>query len=1011
MQALVDRCLRRRLVIVASLAIAALRFVGAPSVARAQGQTGIVVGRVTDTQSGQPIAGAAVQVVGTRLGAATGDDGRYRIVGVPAGTYTIAVLRLGFLSSRQLVTIAIGATVSHEVALRATAVTLDQIVVTGTAGETERRSIGNAVSTIDASSEMAKASPPDIAQLLRARAPGLDIQPISGRIGTGPSIQIRGPSSIGLSNNPLIYIDGVRVNNSTNLGPTGISGGLGAQGNPVESRMNDINPEDIESIEVIKGPAAASLYGTEAANGVIQIITKKGASDRAQLRSSITAGPMYFRDAEGRVPTNYDKDKASGNIVPWNGVKAMADSGTPIFKTGLERHYSTAVSGGVDQLRYYASLGYENDYGVEPNNLQREFNAHMNLSTPLGTRTDVSTSLNVIDMSTHLGADVGASALLGAIAGHSLLPFKPAALGFYPGFPPAVPQTLYDNATGLNRFTGSATVNNQLTRWFTQRGILGLDYTNQDDRAIEHFAPPNLASILSPAAAGGRIGQTLRRTTMITADYSGTAKVNLSPALAASTSVGGQFNNSEANVSFLGGQGFPASGVETVTAAATAVAATQSQTINTTIGGYAQEQFAWRDRLFLVGALRVDNNSSFGADFKWVTYPKASASWVVSDEPFWKWSDRINTLRVRAAYGAAGRQPAAFSALQTFSPVVGPNGTNAVTPNTLGNADLHPERGTETELGFEAGLFNRLSIDFTHYDKTTNNEIVNQPVAPSTGFAGSQLVNLGKVVNNGIELQARLQAITRRDLNWEITGNFTTINNTIKSNITNVVTSTNQYNIVGYPIGGLWTKRVVSADRDPTTNGAINVLCDGGPGKAPVACASAPFVYVGNPTPSKTFSLGNTLMLGNSLRLYALIDGRRGNRIWNQNEEIRCDGLAGAPLCRANYYPLEYSPTYLADAALSAFVTGNLDAFMQDGSFVKLRELSATYFIPRRLLPRVANPSITFAARELHTWTSYGGIDPEGAAQSGGSNSGATAIDQGVVPPLTRFLVTFNFSW
>jgi TonB-linked SusC/RagA family outer membrane protein len=1008
MRALVDQCLRRRLLILASLAIAVGRFVAAPVVASAQVQTGTIVGRITDARSGSVVPGASVQIEGTRLGAITGDDGRFRLGGVPSGVRTIVVLRLGFASNRQSVTIAAGATLTHEVGLQPSAVSLDQVVVTGTAGETERRSIGNAVSTIDASDEMSKASPPDLANLLRSRAPGVDIQPISGRIGAGPTIQIRGPSSIGLTNNPLIYIDGVRVNNSTNLGPAGISGGLGAQGNPVESRMNDINPEDIESIEIIKGPAAATIYGTEAANGVIQIITKKGSSGGSQIRTDITEGPMSFRDASSRVPTNYDKDK-SGNIVAWNGVQAMSDSGTPIFKTGLERHYSTAVTGGGDQLRYYASLGYENDYGIEPNNLQRDFNAHVNLSAPIGTTTDVSTSLNYIDMSTHLGADVGASALLGAMAGHSLL-FPGAALGFYPGFPATVPQTLYDNATGLNRFTGSTTVNNQLTRWFTQRGILGIDYTDQDDRAIEHFAPPQLAAILSPAAAGGRLGQTLRRTTMFTADYSGTAKAQLTSALVASTSVGGQYNNSEADQSFLGGQGFPAAGVETVSAAATQVAATQQQTINTTIGGYAQEEFAWRDRLFLTGAVRVDNNSAFGQDFKWVTYPKASASWVVSEEPFWKWSDRFNTLRLRAAYGAAGRQPSAFSALQTFTPVVGPNGTNAVTPGGLGNPDLRPERGAETELGFEAGLFNRLSLDFTYYNKTTQNEIVSQPVAPSTGFSGSQLINLGKVTNDGIELQARLQAVTRRNFNWEIDGNLTTVNDVVKSNITSVITAAGQYNIVGYPIGGLWSRRVVSADRDPTTNLATNVLCDGGAGKPAIACASAPFVFIGTPTPKTTFSLGNTFMIGKSLRLYALVDGRRGNKLWNQNEEIRCDGLAGAPLCRANYYPLEYSPTYLAAASLNAAVGNYVDQFMEDASFVKLRELSATYFIPTHFL-RVTNPSITFAARELHTWTNYGGIDPEAAAQSAATNGGPTAIDQGVIPPLTRFLVTFNFSW
>ena len=233
-----------------------------------------------------------------------------------------------------------------------------------------------------------------------------------------------------------------------------------------------------------------------------------------------------------------------------------------------------------------------------------------------------------------------------------------------------------------------------------------------------------------------------------------------------------------------------------------------------------------------------------------------------------------------------------------------------------------------------------------------------------------------------------MQAVTRRSFDWEIVGNFTTINNTIKSNVTNAIASAGQYNIVGYPIGGLWSRRVVSADRDPTTNLAINVLCDGGKPRSgsetgtAIACASAPFVYIGNPTPSKTFSLGNTFMIGKSLRLYALVDGRRGNRIWNQNEEIRCDGLAGAPLCRANYYPLEYSTTYLAAASLNAAVGNYVDQFMEDASFVKLRELSATYFIPSRFLPHVTNPSVTFAARELHTWTNYRGIDPEGVAQT-----------------------------
>ena len=461
--------------------------------------------------------------------------------------------------------------------------------------------------------------------------------------------------------------------------------------------MNDINPDDIESIEVISGPAAATIYGTEAASGVIQIITKRGrALDKPELTFRMEEGSLYFRDAAGRVPTNYLKDK-SGNIVTWNGVQSEADSGRPIFKTGLTRQYNGAVSGGHDATRYYLAAGYENDYGIEPNNSLKQFSSHLNISTPVGQNSDIATSFNFLNQSAHLGADIGASPLIGAEYGHGTL--FTAARGFYPGWPPEMEQQLYDNASGINRFTGSATLNSRPVSWFTQRAVLGLDYSGEDARGIERFAPPQLAAFLSPAQAAGRIGQTLRHTSLITGDYNGTAKFDLTSALQSTTSIGGQYYNTEADTSFLGGTGFPAAGVELVSATAAPLAASQGQVINTTIGAYGQQQFAWRDRVFVTAGFRVDNNSAFGDQFKWITYPKLSASWVVSDEPFWRWSNSINTFRLRGAYGESGRQPAAFSALRTFTPVTGANGGNGVTPGTLAIPTSSPSAAKNWSLG------------------------------------------------------------------------------------------------------------------------------------------------------------------------------------------------------------------------------------------------------------------------------------------------------------------------
>ena len=980
----------------------------------AHAQTAAVTGQVTDARTGEGVAGVTIEVQGTQLAGLTRADGRYRFSTVPRGTYTLIARRIGYASLRQQITMA-GSDVTANFSLQPAAVSLDQVVVTGTAGAQERRTIANSVSSISAPDAVKESAAPDITSLLNGRAPGVSIAATTGRLGAGPDIQIRGRSSLSLNNGPLIYIDGVRVNNDTHSGPVGVSGvgsSFGAQNSNVAGRLNDINPDDIESIEIIKGPAASTIYGTEAANGVIQIITKRGASGtRPQLNMSVQDGSIFFRDAQGRIATNYAKD-ANGNLVTWNGVASEKARHTPLFKTGQARQYNAAVSGGRDDLKYYLSTNYENDYGIEPNNSLRQFGLHANLTTPVAPKTDVTASLNFVNYSAHLGVDNGASAMLGAEVGHSLI--FPATRGFGLGFLPEITQQYWDNADGANRFTGSGTINNQPVSWFTQRAIIGIDYTGEDARAIERFLPPSLAATTSPNVAGGRIGQTLRHNSIVTTDYNGTAKFDLTSAISSSTSLGGQFYRTELNASSLGGAGFPGPGVETVSGVAQQAAATQTQTLNTTIGAYVQEQVGLHDRLFLTGAFRVDNNSAFGSQFKWVTYPKFGATWVVNEEPFWKLSNIINQLKLRAAYGESGRQPAAFAALRTFSPVPGPNGTSAVTTGSYGNANLRPERGKELEAGFEANAFNRLSVDFTYYSKKTEDEIVQQPVAPSSGFSGTQYLNLGRVDDHGVELAATYQAFERANFGWEIVGSYSTTHNQIKSlgNLPTVIASAGQYNVVGYSIGSIFTRRVVSADRNtagaPLTGWATNIQCDGGAGKAPVACNTAPFVYVGQPTPSTVGSVANDFTFFKRWRLHTLVDFKAGNRVYNANDNIRCTGLIGVALCRQNYYPDEATPVQLAEMTGTATALGMIDEWYQPGSFAKLREVSLTYTVPEQLLHGFSRASVTVAGRELHTWTNYKGIDPE---SSDVTNFGATTHDQAVIPPLSRILATINLAF
>jgi TonB-linked SusC/RagA family outer membrane protein len=955
----------------------------------------VVSGRVTDARSELPLAGVTIEVEGTRLGATTDAEGRYRIANVAAGERVVIARRIGYASGRSTVGVTAGQPATADFRMAVNAMMLDEVVVTGTAGGELRRSIGNSVATIDAADMLAKSASTNLTSLLNARAPGLNVLPTTGRLGAGPSIQIRGRSSIGLSNSPLIYVDGVRVNNASGQGPVAVPGGLAGQGSQVGGRLNDINPDDIESIEVISGPAAATIYGTEAASGVIQIITKHGRSgDKPALSFRMETGSLYFRDAEGRLPTNLAKD-ATGTLIAWNAVKAERDSGRSLFRTGLTRQYVGTASGGRDIMRYYLSSAYENSYGIEPNNALRQFSTRANLNTSFGPKTELVTSLNYGVRSEHLGADQGASTMIGAEYGHPVL--FPKARGFYPNYPPEVPQQIYDNAVGVNRFTGSTTLtNNAWVPWLSDRVTVGIDYTTEDARAIERFAPPELAPFLG-AAATGRIGQTLRRNTVITADYAGTAKANVTSTISSSSSIGAQFYNTESNSSFLGGTGFPAPGVETVSSVANPVGATQSQTINTTIGAYAQQQFAWRDRLYITAALRVDNNSAFGEDFKWVTYPKFSASWVTSDEPWWPFSGTVNSMRLRMAYGESGRQPQAFSALQTFSPV---SGANAITPGSIGNPNLKPERGKELELGLESNLWSRLDLNLTYFNRRTLDAILNQAVAPSTGFTQSRPVNLGRVDNHGFDLQATFQAMTRRDFSWEITGNLGTNRDVVKSlgDIPSLITQYGGANKVGYPVQGLWSRRAFSAERD-TAGRAINVLCDSlGTG---VACSRAPFVYMGTQTPRVTGAVANTFNVGRRLRFFALVDFKTGHTAVSNTEIVRCSGAAGAGLCRVNYFPREYDSLYVAEATIAALSGSYVDQFFSSASFAKLREVSATYNLPENWV-RGTQTSFTLAARELGTWTKFRGIDPEALV---GIN------DQAVTPPLNRIIATFNIKW
>ena len=959
-----------------------------------------ISGTVLSAATLTPIQGADVRVQGAATGVLTDVSGRFRLTDVGADQVTLVVRRIRFQPLTQ--TVRAGTTDARLLMVEAT-VQLDEVVVTGTAVGEQQRSIGNAVSSINVSQELERSGVGDVGNLLNARAAGVIVTSGNGRAGSGTGISIRGRSTISLSQQPLIYVDGVRVTNDVGTG-TGSQGGRGI------SRINDISPEDIESIEIIKGPAAATIYGTEASNGVVQIITKRGrASDKPRWGLSFRQGTQWFEDPEGRIPTNYAKN-ASGQILSWNAIEEEKSRGVEIWKNGHMQSFGGTVNGGTSLVQYYLSSIYDTDKGIEPNNHLDRFTGNANMNITPGRTIDVNARVGYVTGKTHLGADYGVGTISGAMYGSPLALNTPSR-GFGFGYPPEVVWNVFDNTQELNRFTGSMTFNHRPTSWFTQRFIGGLDQTGEDNQYLQKFVPTEWKALFTTSGAKGQIQQDLRNVTLASADYSGTAKFGITSSLVSSTSFGGQYYQKRIRTSQVTGVEFPAPGLKVAAAAATRQGS-QDFLTNTTVGFYAQQQFALNDRIFLTGAVRVDNNSAFGDDFDLATYPKVSGTWVISEEPFWKLG-AINTLKLRAAFGQSGLQPEVFTALRTFQPVTGTGDQPAVTPQLIGNSDLKPEKGQELEVGFEGQAFNRLSVDFTYFSKTTKDAILLRPVPPSSGFPGNQYVNIGEVSNHGLELRATLQALTRDNVSWDITGNFGTTDDKIEDlggiPFVAVPGGPTQRHVQGYPIAGMWAKRVTSARFDATTGRAVDVMCDGGPSGQPAPCAQAPLVFLGTITPKMTGAVSNSLTLWKQLSLYALVDFKRGNKILNTDETIRCAIFA---VCDVNVRPENYDPKYVANAQNGSSLQ-IVDQFIQDASFASLREVSATYTLPERLArqARASRASITLAGRNLHRWTPYTGLDPESRSIQNVANPFQAAFDQAVTPTLAQFIATLNLTF
>ncbi len=1033
--------------------LAAATLLAMPAALRAQGT---VTGRVTAAGTEEPLGDARVMVVNTSIIVPTGGDGRYTIRNAPTGNIEVRVLRVGYQEQKKAVAVSAGANVTLNFTMQQAIVQLQEIVTTAT-GDQRRVELGNSVSTLGDVNKNVETMPiTNLGDLMVAKAPGVSV--LEGAMtGSAPVIRIRGLNSLattgsGISNAPIYIVDGVHINAG--------SIGLGSGGTQ-SSFLNDLDPNEIEDVEIVKGPSAATLYGTNASNGVIVITTKKGRAGSTRWTWYGEGGGV---DDRNTYPTDYaswghdstgalqrctlvSESQGSCLLDSLTSFSVLNNQATSSLHMGHHNGYGMNASGGSDQVRFFVSGDLANELGptfmpmfarrtldslgtpardewINPEQYQ-QYSMRANLSAAFSPKfdmnvntgfsnynqtipqTDNNTFSYIYSALNNPGFNYSCTTNCHGLTYNELGSLNEYRNG-YGGFSPA--QTFQNyNTNGTQRFLGSADATWRPFAWMNNQATTGIDLADNIFSSICRFGEcPN-----SGTTRLGRVSDTQTNLRNFTAKVTSNMTWQATSTVNFKTTLGTEYGNNETDGVNDTGQQLPP-GAQSVGAAATVTGGNTLQTVTKILGYYGQEQASIRDRLFLVAAARSDQNSAFGTKYQRVLYPKASVSYIISDESFFPHFDWLNQLRLRGAYGASGNQPGSTVALQTFSAstanVAAAGGTaGADTPGliaaALGNPTLKPERSIESEMGFETSVLNnRAHFDFTYYSKTTHDALVSQPLAASSGASTLSVVNnLASVSNSGLEASLNTTLIDRRALGWDVTIAASHNSNKINSigndatgkPLPTIGTGTTR-DSSGESVNGFFARPYTFADANG--DGIIT------PNEVTV---SPNFVYVGYSIPRDIFSVTNGLDLFNrKLRFTVLTDYKGGYILYNQSGQFYSQNFA-------TWYSENLKNTPLWDQARtvansSAKNPSSVEGYLENGQFWKLREVSAALTLPTSFANKIRarDAQLVFSARNLHTWTKYTGTDPEA-----NYNAGDTQTDFSTIAPRTYFLVRANLHY
>ncbi len=986
-------------------------------------RVGIITGTVIDAGTKRVIRGANVSLDDNPKTMRTNETGQFRFANVAVGEHHLTVRYVGFARQTKLAAVADAQTVIADFALVPNAANmLDQVVVTAT-GEQRIRQVGHVVTRINADSLVQNAPITSLAELLTARVPGLQVAPGNGGVVGGEvTLRIRGQSTLFANPQPIVIIDGVRYKNTNTVESE--FGSLNEDQRPfgIEARspLNDINPNDIATIEVAKGPSASTLYGPDASNGVIVITTKRGQVGKTKW--NVYAYPdLSVIPKEHAAPTKgyriWGHDPNTNELITGSNCQLMYQvepavcqldsitvvttlSALPdyrIMKTSRPQwHSGASVKGGVSQFTYFFGGNMELQTGA----LQMSPAAERFLRQQLGT-TGLSDAVHnpntqrTITARTAITSQLNAASSVELTGGYTQATQRGINV-----------QSVYDRTTTVGILPTGVTDTSQ----FLRNSLPTNAFLQTTEQEVRHFTT-NLAGTFRPftwldshANIGTDINQAndhaIERRGAEGTDFEGvvndyrrdnigrTANARVTAttahrALTFRTTLGTDYVYTKLDGVNVEGRGLAPGSSSISTATTLGAAQLWAETVS--LGGYGEQMVGFNDRLYLTGAVRVDGSTSFGDAYHPRPYPNMQLSWIVSDEPFLQWIRRfkLEDLRLRSSYGVASRYPSSaerYGYIQARQTVADGQPINVFDRKLLANPDIRPEHSGEFEYGADMSITSKIQVGLAWYHRRIRDQL--SIVGAPYGYLPSWS-NVGNTAAHGFEGTVSTNVFTTPRTSLDIDATYSRTRNKLLS-LGSARENKNWFGsiAVGYPLDASFGSTVASfAD---TAHGGPDGIIE------PQEVTSAPDHFLGVLSPPNVYTLQPKLsLLGGHVRVSTLFDRQTGGVQLDRLGTSDCiyNGLCAAPFLKST--PLNIQAKY---------VSGNIGDFIVPSDFTRWQELTVSLDAPQSVREKahLSRASMSAQVRNLALWTRYKGLDPESQPGYGAVGFGSTNGNLGI---------------